>query len=57
MKHQYKIVPILYRGNVWYALYQKKRFWGWKYIDRFVYEYRAIEIAQKLSKPIIFVED
>lgn len=51
---QFKIVPVLYQRGVWYSLYEKRKFFGWRYLDIFPYEYKAKQIAEELCKPIIY---
>jgi hypothetical protein len=54
MKKRFKIEPI-YDGNLWYAVYQKRFLWGWKYLDKFCVESNAIKMAKTLAEPPISI--
>lgn len=55
MKKVFKVEAI-YDGHVWYAVYQKRFLWGWKYLDRFCDVSNAIRFANALAEPPIYVE-
>lgn len=56
MKKLFKIEGIYYDGRVWYAVYQKRFLWGWKYLGRYIYEPEARTVAEKLSNPPTYIE-
>ena len=55
MKKIFK-VEVIYDKAVWYAVYQKRFLWGWKYLDSFIEKSRAIRFAETLAEPPIYVE-
>ena len=57
MKKKFK-VEVIYKGSgIYYAVYQKRRFfWGWKFISKFVYKEAAMRMAKELSEPPIYIE-
>lgn len=56
MKKKFKIETIYERGYIQYAIYQKKLFWGWKYISTEMYESEARKIVEALAEPPIYIE-
>ena len=56
MKKIFKVEAI-YDGNVvWYAVYQKRFLWGWKYLGKSVYESDAKRIAKELARQPTYFE-
>lgn len=57
MKKTFKVEAIYDGNSVWYAVYQKRFLWGWKFIGKFVYKTDATRAANELSKaPIYYYE-
>lgn len=56
MKKRFKVEAIYVGSSVYYAVYQKRFFWGWKFISKFVYKEDATRMAKELSQPPIYVE-
>lgn len=56
MKKRFKVEAIHVGPSVYYAVYQKRFFWGWKFISKFVYKENAIEMAKELSQPTIYIK-
>jgi hypothetical protein len=57
MKKKFKIEAIYEGSSIYYAVYQKRRFfWGWKFISKFVYKEAATRVAEELSQPPIYIE-
>ena len=56
MKKIFKI-EALYEGSIiYYALYQKRFLWGWKFISKFVNKEEVKRIANELSQPPIYIK-
>lgn len=55
MKKIFKVEAI-YDGGLYYAVYQKRFLWGWKYIGMFVYESDARKVAEGLANPPTYFE-
>lgn len=56
MKKIFKVEAIYDGGTVWYAVYQKRFLWGWKFLGKFVYESEARKIAEELTNPPTYIE-
>ncbi len=57
MKKIFKVEAIYDGNSVWYAVYQKRFLWGWKFIGKFVYKTDATRAAKELSQaPIYYYE-
>lgn len=55
MKKRFKVDATHEGSRIYYAVYQKRFFWGWKFISKFVYKDDAIQMAKELSQtPIYF---
>lgn len=57
MKKKFKVEALYEGSGIYYAVYQKRRFfWGWKFISKFVYKEAATKVAKELSEPPIYIE-
>ena len=56
MKRIFKVEAIYDGSTLWYAVYQKRFLWGWKYLGRYVYELDARKIAKELANPPTYFE-
>lgn len=57
MKRKFKVEAVYEGSGIYYAVYQKRRFfWGWKRITKFMYKEAATRIAEELSQPPIYIE-
>ena len=56
MKKRFKVEAIYVGSNVYYAVYKKRFFLGWKFISKFVYKEDATRMAKELSQPPIYIE-
>ena len=56
MKKKFKVEAIYDGNTVWFAVYQKRLLWGWKYLGKSVYESDAKRIAKELAEPPIYFE-
>lgn len=56
MKRIFKVEAIYDGKTLWYAVYQKRFLWGWKYLGRSVYESEARKIVEALAEPPIYIE-
>lgn len=55
MKRIFKVDARHIGSSVYYAVYQKRFLWGWKFISKFVFKDDAIRMAKELSQtPIYF---
>lgn len=55
MKRRFKVEAIYKGSSIYYAVYRKRFFWGWKFISEFVYREDAVRVAKELSQlPIYF---
>lgn len=55
MKRRFKVGVTNVGSSIYYAVYKKRFFWGWKFISKFVYKDDAIQMAKELSQtPIYF---
>ena len=54
MKKIFKVEPLYKGSSIYYALYQKRFFWGWKTISKFVHKEDATRVAKELTQPPIF---
>lgn len=55
MKKRFKVDATHEGSRIYYAVYQKRFFWGWKFISKFVNKDDAIQMAKELSQtPIYF---
>ena len=50
MDKTFKVEAIYDDKGVWYAVYQKRFLWGWKYLGKYVFESEARKIAEELTK-------
>ena len=56
MKRLFKVEAIYDGKTIWYAIYQKKFLWGWKYLGKSVYESDAKRIARELAEQPTYIE-
>lgn len=49
MKKIFKVEAVYDGHTIWYAVYQKRFLWGWKYLGKSVYESDANRIAKELA--------
>lgn len=56
MKKIFKVEALYEDSSIYYALYQKRFLWGWKFISRFVHKEDAKQIADELSQPPIYIK-
>lgn len=56
MKKVFKVEALYDGKTIWYAIYQKKCLWGWKYLGKSVYESDAKRIARELAEPSTYIE-
>jgi hypothetical protein len=56
MKKRFKVEAIYVGSSIYYAVYQKRFFWGWKLISKFVYKDDATRIAKELSEPPLYFQ-
>ena len=56
MKRIFKVEAIYDGSTLWYAVYQKRFLWGWKYLGRSVYESDARKIATELANSPTYFE-
>lgn len=56
MKRIFKVEAIFDGNTIWYAIYQKRFLWGWKYLGRSVYESDAKRIVRELALPPTYFE-
>ena len=57
MKKKFKVEALYEGSGIYYAVYQKRRFfWGWKFISQFVHKEAAMKVAKELSEPPIYIE-
>ena len=57
MKKKFKVEAVYEGSSIYYAVYQKRRFfWGWKFISKFYYKEAAIRMAKDLSEPPTYIE-
>jgi hypothetical protein len=54
MRRKFKVEALYEGSSIYYAIYQKRFFWGWKYISKFVYKDDAIRVSKELSQPPIY---
>lgn len=54
MKKIFKVEPLYEGSSIYYAVYQKRFFWGWKTISKFVHKEDATRVAKELTEPPIF---
>lgn len=55
MRRKFKVEALYEGSGIYYAVYQKRFFWGWKFISKFVYKEAATRAATELSQhPIYF---
>lgn len=56
MKKIFKVEALYEGSTIYYAVYQKRFLWGWKYISKFVYKTEAARVAKELTQPPIYFE-
>jgi hypothetical protein len=57
MKRKFKVEATYEGSSIYYAVYQKRRFFlGWKFITKFVYKEAALRMAKELSEPPTYIE-
>lgn len=56
MKKIFKVETIYKGETVWYAIYQKRFLWGWKFLGKFIFESDAKRIARELATPTTYYE-
>lgn len=56
MKRIFKVEAIYDGKTIWYAIYQKKFLWGWKYLGKSVYESDAKRISRELAEQPTYIE-
>ena len=56
MKKIFKVEALYEGSSIYYALYQKRFLWGWKFISKFVHKEDAKRIANELSQPPIYIK-
>ena len=56
MKKIFKVEAIYDGNTVWYAVYQKRFLWGWKYLGKSIYESDAKRAARELANPPTYFE-
>lgn len=56
MKRIYKVEALYEGSSIYYAVYKKRFLWGWKFITKSVYKESAIQTANELSQPPIYIE-
>jgi hypothetical protein len=56
MKKIFKVEAIYDSNGIWYAVYQKRFLWGWKFICKYYYESDAKKIAEELTNPPKYFE-
>lgn len=56
MKKIFKVEAIYVGSSVYYAVYQKRFLWGWKFISKFVDKENATRMAKELSQPTIYIK-
>jgi hypothetical protein len=57
MKRKFKVEATYEGSSIYYAVYQKRRFFlGWKFITKFVYKEAAMRMAKELSEPPTYIE-
>ena len=56
MKKKFKVEPIYDGNTIWWAVYQKRFLWGWKYLGKSVYKSDARKIANELAEPPTYFE-
>lgn len=50
-------VEAYYEGSsIYYAVYQKRFLWRWKFITKSIYKEAAIQTAKELSQPPTYIE-
>jgi hypothetical protein len=54
MKKRFKVEAVYEGSSIYYAVYQKRFFWGWKFISKFVHKEDATRMAKELSQPPIY---
>ena len=57
MKKLFKIEALYEGSSIYYAVYQKRFFWGWKLISKFVKKEDAIQTAKELSQPPLYLTE
>lgn len=56
MKRKFKVEAVYEGSSIYYAVYRKRFFWGWKFISKFVYKEAALRMAKELSEPPTYIE-
>jgi hypothetical protein len=57
MNRKFKVEATYEGSSIYYAVYQKRRFFlGWKFITKFVYKEAAMRMAKELSEPPTYIE-
>lgn len=56
MKKIFKVEPLYEGSSVYYAVYQKRFLWGWKFITKSLYKEGAIQTANELSQPPTYIK-
>ena len=54
MKRKFKVEALYKDSCIYYAVYQKRFFWGWKFIGKFVWKEAALRAATELLQPPIY---
>ena len=56
MKKVFKVEATYDGKTLWYAVYQKRFLWGWKYLGKSVYESDEKRIAKELANQPTYFE-
>ena len=56
MKKKFKVEAVYEGSTIYYAVYRKRFFLGWKFISKFVYKEAAMRMAKELSEPPTYIE-
>ena len=56
MKKIFKVEALYEGSSIYYAVYQKRFLWGWKYITKSIYKEDATRVAKELSQPPTYIE-
>ena len=56
MRRKFKVEATYECSSIYYAVYRKRFFFGWKFISKFVYKEAATRMAKDLSEPPIYIE-
>lgn len=54
MRRIFKVEALYEGSSIYYAVYQKRFFFGWKFISKFVHKDDAMRVSNELSQPPIY---